>query len=433
MNATELQVKDAATRVLAARERILAQRSTAAIMDVLARTARNWLDDASPWRQRAIAEAPDKTGFSPAMVNEAISLTFAEITPAAMTDMLETELGNQQALDDFCPRGRVRARAVGPRLITHILAGNVPAAGIYSIGCGLLLKSANLVKTASRDPVFPALFVESLREVDAELAECVAVLEWPREEAPITAAALAQADAVIAQGDNRTIAALRSMTPPEAKFLGYGHRLSFGIIAKEAMTVDDLTALATAAAFDASVYDQQGCLSAHLYYVEERGALRPRAFAEALAQAMAEYAERVPRGQLSPAEAVAFQNLRHGYEFRSASDQRIAVWTGAQTADWVVAYDDNPSFSPSCLNRFVFVRPTDNFQRVLDNIRRIGAKISTVGVAPLNDRTTALAGELAQMGVHRVCPIGQMQRPPLTWFHDGRPNLADLVRWSELG
>jgi hypothetical protein len=51
----------------------------------------------------------------------------------------------------------------------------------------------------------------------------------------------------------------------------------------------------------------------------------------------------------------------------------------------------------------------------------------------LDERAMALAGELANIGVNRVCRIGQMQRPPLTWQHDGRPNLADLVRWTDLG
>jgi hypothetical protein len=25
-----------------------------------------------------------------------------------------------------------------------------------------------------------------------------------------------------------------------------------------------------------------------------------------------------------------------------------------------------------------------------------------------------------------------MQNPPLTWRHDGRPSLGDLVRWTDL-
>jgi hypothetical protein len=98
-----------------------------------------------------------------------------------------------------------------------------------------------------------------------------------------------------------------------------------------------------------------------------------------------------------------------------------------------VIYDDSPAFVPSCLNRIVFVKPTDGHKRVLDAIQRFASSISTVGVAPMNERALAFAGDLARMGVHRVCPIGQMQRPPLSWHHDGRPNLADLVSWTDLG
>ena len=39
--------------------------------------------------------------------------------------------------------------------------------------------------------------------------------------------------------------------------------------------------------------------------------------------------------------------------------------------------------------------------------------------------------QLARWGVTRVCPLGQMQNPPLTWRHDGRPSLEDLVTWID--
>ena len=42
-----------------------------------------------------------------------------------------------------------------------------------------------------------------------------------------------------------------------------------------------------------------------------------------------------------------------------------------------------------------------------------------------------LALQLARWGVTRVCPLGQMQNPPLTWRHDGRPALGDLVTWTD--
>ncbi len=28
-------------------------------------------------------------------------------------------------------------------------------------------------------------------------------------------------------------------------------------------------------------------------------------------------------------------------------------------------------------------------------------------------------------------PLGQMQNPPLTWRHDGRPALGDLITWTD--
>ena len=37
----------------------------------------------------------------------------------------------------------------------------------------------------------------------------------------------------------------------------------------------------------------------------------------------------------------------------------------------------------------------------------------------------------AAWGVTRVCPLGQMQNPPLTWRHDGRPALGDFVTWVD--
>jgi hypothetical protein len=375
------------------------------VIAALSQAARNWLAPNSPWRKRAIAEAPAPSGFSAAMVNEAIDLTFGVLTVTALNEVVDRELKDR--------------RAVGPPLIAHFLSGNVPAPGIVSICCGLLLRSANIVRVSSRDPVFPRLFVESLREVDADLAGTVAVLDWPKEETSLTRAAMAEANVIIAYGSDATIDELRKLAPQKAQFFGFGHRVSFGVIAKEATIRREL---AEAAAFEASVYDQQGCLSPHVFYVEQ-GA---REFAAMLAEAMAAYQARVPRGKLTTEESAAIAQLRQAYEFRSASDRRVAIWTGD---GWTVIYDEDPSFTPSCLNRTVFVKPIDSIKQVPAIMQHLAGKISTVGLAPMNE----FAGDLARLDVRRVCPIGQMQRPPLTWHYDGRPNLADLVRKTDVG
>jgi hypothetical protein len=433
MNLTIAHVQEAIGRLLEAQQRLSTHRSTDAVITALAQTAAQWIAPNSRWRARAVAEAAGPMRYSAPMIEEVVQLIFGGLTAPALGELLDRELGNRRVLDEFCHVGDIAARATGPRLITHVLAGNVPAPAIVSLCCGLLLRAGNLVKTASHDPVLPALFAESLREVDPELADCVAVLHWPREETALTQAAVARADAVIVYGDDATLAAVNRLTPPRTQFLGYGGKLSFAVVAKEAMTASSLTAVAEAAAFDVSVYDQQGCLSPHVIYVEERGELGPRKFAEALAQAMARYQARVPRGPLTVEEAAAVKRLRDAYEFRGATDRRVAVWAGSETNDWLVIYEDDPSFVVSCLNRVVYVKPTDGFKRILDSVKRFAGKISTVGIVPLDDRARDFAANLARLGVHRLCRLGQMQRPPLTWHHDGRPNLADLVRWMDVG
>ncbi|NQU10647.1 hypothetical protein HQ590_07655, partial [bacterium] len=255
---------------------VLGQRTTDAVITALATAAARWLPPESPWRARAAADAPATTGFSVPMVQQAIDLTFGALTATALTAMVDRELGGPRVLDDFQQHGPTQTRAFGPGLITHILAGNIPAPGINSLCTGLLLRAANLVKPSAADPVFPGLFAESLREVDPLLGSLVAICPWSREQADVTRAALTKADAVVVYGDDHTIAHFRQRTPPATRFLGYGHKMSLAVVPREVLVAGNLEALAAAAAFDASVYDQQGCLSPHVFYVEERGEIAPR-------------------------------------------------------------------------------------------------------------------------------------------------------------
>ena len=86
--------------------------------------------------------APRHTGFSEAMVQEIIDLTFGAINyRSRWANLWIASWGTVVCLDEFfCLRGRVQSRAIPPRLLVHFLAGNVPMPGIVSICCGLLLK-----------------------------------------------------------------------------------------------------------------------------------------------------------------------------------------------------------------------------------------------------------------------------------------------------
>ena len=77
------------------------------------------------------------------------------------------------------------------------------------------------------------------------------------------------------------------------------------------------------------------------------------------------------------------------------------------------------------------MKGTPDLESVLRGADDLRGKISTVGLTAPEDQALPLARKLASWGATRVCPLGQMQNPPLTWRHDGRPALGDLVTWVD--
>jgi len=54
-----------------------------------------------------------------------------------------------------------------------------------------------------------------------------------------------------------------------------------------------------------------------------------------------------------------------------------------------------------------------------------------VGLGATPERARVLAAEFGRWGATRVCPVGRMQNPPLTWRHDGRPPLGEMLVWTD--
>ena len=134
---------------------------------------------------------------------------------------------------------------------------------------------------------------------------------------------------------------------------------------------------------------------------------------------------------MPPEAAVSIASRRAIYEVRAAHTLETQVWRSADSTAWTVVYEEDPRFQTSCLNRFIYVKPVADLQEALRAADSVRGKVSTVGLAAPDSQAGDLVKELARWGVTRVCPLGQMQRPPLTWRHDGRPALAELVTWTD--
>jgi hypothetical protein len=409
-----------------ARER-LRSRSPEEIAEVLAEASHRWSDRAEPLRQLAEATLPAITRFSAPMVAHGLDLFSAGFGADALRALLERR-GDEQVLETFVPVGPHRSRAYRPDLTAHVLAGNIPGIGIPGVVAALLLGSANLVKTAAGDPLFPAIWAASVAKADSDLGECLAVLPWRGGRTDLESVVFDRADAVVAYGSDETIRELQRRV--RSRFLGHGHRISVGVIGRDGL--GNASEVAGRAAYDASLFDQQGCLSPHLFYVEEGGPVRPKEFAGLLAAAMARWAERLPPGSLTAAEAVAVRTYRATYEARGLDGKDVALFASPHGLDWAVIFDGDPAFAASCLHRTVLVKPVSDLTEVERLLQPWRAHLQAAAVAVAPERIGMMADTLGRAGVSRICPIGRMQAPPLTWHQDGRFLLRDLLRWVDL-
>jgi hypothetical protein len=413
-----------------ARARGLERRPVAEIVAVIDRVAARLLDPADELRMTAERALPALTRYSPAMVRRVLDRMAADWRAEPLNELLRAEFGDPGVLDGFRAdaRGRGRVAAYGPGLAAHVFSGNVPGVAVTSIIRSLLVKAATLGKTAAGEPLLPALFARGIAEEDAELGACLAVAYWPGDDEALTRAALESADAVVVYGGADAVAALRAQAPSSARILAYGPRLSFGIVARERLTADAAVDVARAAALDASTFDQQGCVSPHVFYVEEGGEVSPGAWAGLLAAEMAGVEHDLPRGPLGPEESSAIQQLRARAEFSDGAELHAS---GDGTA-WTVVYEPDPAFEASCLNRVVRVKPVRDAAEVPALLAEYAHLLQTVGVAASPERGEEMAAAFGRLGASRVAPLGRMAWPPPWWHHDGHPPLRDLVRWCDL-
>jgi hypothetical protein len=416
-----------------ARAAHLAHRPVEEVVAAIGRAAERLLDRGDPIRLAAESVLPLVTGATPPMVRLVLDRMAADWRAERLRSLLAAEFGDARVLDSFHsrPMGPGRARAVGPGLTTQIFSGNVPGVAVTSIIRSLLVKSAVLGKTAVGEPVLPALFARALAEEDAGLGSCVAITYWPGGDEALERQALESADAVVVYGGREAVEATRARTPASARFLGYGHRLSFGVLAREAVSGSSAAESAAQAALAVATFDQQGCVSPHLFYVEEGGSTSPAAWAGALAEAMRELEVELPRGQLAPGEASAIRQLRGEAEFAQLGGTGMELHASAEGTGWTVIHDPDPAFEASCLNRVVRVKPVAELMEVIEHARPIAPVLQSVGIAGPEERLEPLVDALALLGASRIAPLASLPWPPPTWHHDGSPPLRALVRWCD--
>src|SRR4029077_9722846 len=186
---------------------------------------------------------------------------------------------------------------------------------------------------------------------------------------------------VTATGSDETLAAIRAKLPVKTRFLGYGHRVSFGYVASGALSSFQAKKSVARAATDVVAWNQLGCLSPQVIYVEHGGAVAAEQFAEMLAEELAKREETEPRGEVAAETAATIASRRAFYEVRAAHSPDTRFWRSENSTAWTVVYEADARFQLSCLNRFIYVKGVSDLKTALESADAVRGKGSTVGIA----------------------------------------------------
>lgn len=355
---------------------------------------------APPWSLSSLA---DSSGLSEPMTSWALRTTAETVT--------------EQALDSFLDEitRNAGARTITPaRLGAVVLAGNVFSAALRPVFLHLLLGCPVIVKPSSREPVFAPLLHRALTEVDPKLAQAFGIATFEGGEHAPEAALFENAEVISLYGSDLTLQEIAARAPQDALVLHHGHGL--GVAFVSAAGLDDSGRCAHALALDIAAYDQRGCLSPQMVFVEQGGATTPREFAARLAlEALPALAESLPRGPLSQQAAVAQTQWRG-----------VARATGElfEGPDFAVSFEGATSPRPAPGYRNIAVHAVSDWANVLERITPLGAHLKCLG-------TVEPVPRLPQWGANvRICALGTMQTPPFELAIEGRRPWSGLVRFE---
>jgi acyl-CoA reductase LuxC len=394
------------------------------IAETLGSVGSRFSDPSDVLRLEALSVLPVTSGLSPEMVRLVLDGMCRDWTREVFLELLKREFGEAEALDE---PGDSAGR---PGLATHVGAGTVPGVTATSLIRSLLVKTPALVKPGLGDVVLPVLWARALQAMDPVLGDALAVVYWPGGDGASLAEACEASDQVVVYGSNETVATVQRGLRENQSLIAYPHRVGLCALGRAALSTEELDATSKAAALAVATFDQRGCVSPHVIYVEEGGAVTPMDFAAALARELTILERELPSGSRSPEEAIAFQQLKGTLELRAGANDGVEVFSEVG-APWAVVVEQDPRFRPSCLGRFVWVKPIEDLGRLPGLLQPIRPLLQTVALEAEQGRRDSMSIELRDLGASRITTLDEAPWPRAWWHHDGRGPLRVLLGLEE--
>jgi long-chain-fatty-acyl-CoA reductase len=393
----------------------LHQLSLAEVADYLAKGAKKWVEKDFALREDGIALGSEITGYSREMlIRDYAIIGFHLMNRHTFFDLVEAELGSNRILDEWVTRLVCKVRAYPRGRVLHMMVGNVPMVGVYSIARSVITRNHTWVKLPARDPVTSVAFLRTLIAANGEdhpLSRSLSAAYWERDS-PTWPAAIASADLVVGWGQGQSLAAVKHLLPHSIPFLEFGPKRSLAVVFADE---GSMARAAMRIAYDVALYDQEACFSPQRVFVIGDH----RTFVDELEKWLTHQQTFLPKGTAGPDA--------DSHVLRTRLEAKLRGWEvrGSEAGFTIIVQPDPLATIEHPLGRTIFVHPVAS----LDDVRPfIDDETQTVAVYPFDKRAEDVANALCGRGAVRVCEVGLVAHPRQGFTHDGMYPLAQFVR-----
>ncbi len=383
---------------------------------------------------------------------EGLSAALAWKPPLAVTRSW-VPIGGLPGRMRFYPRGAAQAaRAVLPArlrpaaplhrpapptdLALGFAAGNVPGTALIIALLATLANCAHpslaapavLIRNSRHEPLFAPWVLRAVEHVDPELVSGVALLVWDYDDFALQERLVRSAGLLLAAAGDDTIAALdlvRARCNPSLRFHAHGHKVSFAAVAYPGTQgpgtgcADSCPDLPGLAALDSALWDQNGCLSARVHFVEGDA----DGYARRLADRLRTLAATLPRGstplRFTHRAFDTFAALEHSGKvaLHSTYDDPFGVFVYRRSLDPTIAR----GVVNACQGRVVVVRPVDELERDVPATLSLlpSSNLQSLSVALDQARLATLADRVGACGITAIRALGRAAFPRLAYSWDG--------------
>jgi hypothetical protein len=305
-----------------------------------------------------------------------------------------------------------------------------------------------LVKNSRQEPIFTPLLLTALEEIDPLLVSSIGLMIWDYNDDELQDYLISQSDLVIAAAADFTISEIDKVVQriqkdgKQIRFHRHGHKISFTTISMDYLGKEvapmipenlewiHLTALLSAV--DSIYWDQNGCLSSRIHFIERGDSTihSPIAYGKILAEKIRILSAFLPRG------ALPLHNLHNRFDRYSSLTTTNEVHLCSTYDDDFLVVVDERSWSPSifervindCVERTIIVRPIEDIDQVpnlylkwlpKNNLQTMSVAIDGPKQTTWSSRFSRFADLLGKRGVTAIRTIGRGPFPQMAYSWDG--------------